>query len=488
MKKIILVLVLLLALTSCQSNYEFTYDAQATALILQDEKGERQTLENASLIQDIYDVLSQATLKEVDETIMMASLELQGSPVIYIDNKLIEIDGTTYMLTVEDYNRILNLISNYQNTDVVEVDLTDQDTTQDLSQYEKVGTLQSGEEIFYKPMDAYFERPRASEILSKTDQGIEVIASGSLSVPVMNTLRSHLAYVENVGFEMIGELYVYNGQKHLVSSDELVEKTADSRTIKDAEWYDDDTLFVIFGYDSGTVSQGGDVYFINSNDGDMRMVIDAKAGKEIVDVTYVEEQLTYKVVTWTDEGYQNYVYNEETIVLSDYMSQLPIRVEWLEKNLDLPYLTKDEIIGLEAFNDQLRPEDMSLMEVETDGHVTTYINQQTRYDFTSMKESIWRIRTSDSKITLPRGLHVGDTLDRVLAQFPQEKDYRLTSEGVFYGDYKKDILVQSYLGTLQEQDEQIILTFVAEDIDTVMEFVFNDKILIEIRVNFYLAD
>ena len=77
----------------------------------------------------------------------------------------------------------------------------------------------------------------------------------------------------------------------------------------------------------------------------------------------------------------------------------------------------------------------------------------------------------------PRGIAVGDTFDSVLNKFPQEKDWRTSENGEFYGEVSKELVVPTGLVSKNENNKEIkIVIWPQEQVPRLIIF-FNNGIV-----------
>lgn len=349
--------------------------------------------------------------------------------------------------------------------------------------YEFAGTLFDKSKVYYKAMDAYYKLERASEIVILKDNQVTTVESGELSVPVVSPDKKQLAFVSGVGFELKGTLKLYKDDALMVfDSGEIAGLDDKSRTIKSCVWLDQSHVLSLIGYDTGSISQGGDVYSIDLESGALKMIIDSKEGFEIAAVSYEEDVLKYTTVAWEKGNYSVYEYYDEEVILSE--ARLPIKVDWKPWNLDKEMLTALEILNLPVFNPNTTVADMAGLENQLINQVTSYEDAEVIYDFKPEDDQVWRI-ISKGNLMLPRNIMTGQTLDEVLSLFPQMYKYSLTDEGVFYGELSEDSLKQSFAGTLQGTELYDVMNFYTDTKYPNLRLYFENSILVKAEVYFY---
>lgn len=390
---------------------------------------------------------------------------------------------------------VLLLVSCQNNEPVVENDTetvvaslndtTEEETTTEeinMDGYEFSGTMNDRTKVYYKPMEDYYKLKRASEIATVKEGVVTIVMTGELSVPVVSPDKRQYAFVEGVGFERKGTLKLYKeGKLEDFVSEEIAGLDDKSRTIKSCEWLDSSHVLSLIGYDTGTISQGGDVYLINLETGDIRLIVDSKEGFEIAGVGYEDDVLKYTVVAWEDGNYSVFNYFEEEAIYSE--ASFPIKVDWQPHNLEAKMLESIEVLELPDFNANTTLSDMFGLQMTQSGEITSYQDLLVTYEFKSTDESIWRIVT-DQSIKLPRGIKLGDALSDVLSHFPQALNYK-KGDGIFYGELDEDSLKQSHLARVIESETGQIISFYTENKYPNLNLYFEEEILIKAEVKFY---
>ncbi|MCH4886569.1 DUF4652 domain-containing protein [Acidaminobacter sp. JC074] len=226
------------------------------------------------------------------------------------------------------------------NQNTVSVDLSDPVEETEIEVVEEVPTLEGyvflGEmsdnrEVFYKPSDAYFKMELCSEIIIRKDEAFLTLESGILSKPSISPDKERLAFVENVGLDLSGTLFIYKDELVRVESEEIDSLIDKDRAIKSAIWLNDSQVLSLVGFYQSNISQGGDVYRVNVDNGDMKIIVDSKEGFEIADVDYNEGILSFSTVVWHNGNYSDYEYFDTSYIYSE-ISTFPIVVDKVPDN------------------------------------------------------------------------------------------------------------------------------------------------------------
>lgn len=494
MKKIFIVMMAFL-LVSCQSDGKavFEYDTISSNIEITTEDG---TIieDDIEMISSLYSVLKDA---ELTETTLYAPKQYyinlgQKTNNILLDSNHLRIDDTYYSMdstTVQAVELLLRDYIKIEHVEIKEVDVEQADIpVVDLNAYTFAGKLSDGRELYYIPTDDYFTQKRASEIIIMKQNQVKFTHKGMLSIPVISPDGSKVSFVDGVGFELSGQLYLFDEDLLEVTSRELAEKQIENRTVKDSEWLSDEQLLIILGYDSGTVTQGGDAYSINLDDGDLRMVLDSKEGKEITDVLFDDGLLTYEVVTWIDKTYRHFEYETVEVLYEDIKSKLPVRVEFKPHHLDEPVLSASEITSLDLFNDKILKSDMTVDNSSKD-NFPTYVEGSITYKFTEYANTIWSIKvTGETDFALPRNIEVGQTFTEVVNKFPNEQNYINADQGLIYGEISTDIELQGAAAYIVASNGQQVFTLYTANHTPMMIVTFKDGLVNELEVYFYIAN
>jgi len=333
MKKFVFIVLILLVGCSGASGL-FNEDADTIEVVWYDDTV--YISQDPDEIAGVYEILNNDPLEEVDglDDGYSYIIRLNEQSNIQIFNgRQVTYNNKNYMLTEASKEALEALLQNYlpdEETIAIDISTEKEEVVEEtiLDGYELVGRLDNEVQVFYKSTDTYFKQVIVDEIvLVKAGQIIRE-HKGQLSLPVISPDKSKYSFIEDVGFEAQGTIRLYTVEEEQTIVSEKIESLPEtSRTVKNAVWYDNDHLLLVIGFNSGTISQGGDIYRLNIDTGITRMIIDSKEGFEIVDVSYLEPDLTYEFVQWTDNTYVNFDYGQVTVNLEEVWSNLPIIVE-----------------------------------------------------------------------------------------------------------------------------------------------------------------
>lgn len=500
MKKIIL-LVMMLFLVGCQNDTVLSYE-KTDSVVVQWGDGVSYIVENQEVLEELHDLLNNSVLLEttLDESEeYLYYIDISGDNRVRIVNGLtVRMDDKDYTFEADILEDMESILENYiavmkdgylvpKVPPAVEVTVEDDKKLQDIdiTLYTLAGHLNDGSEVYYLQEGDYFKLEIVSDIMIKRNEAYYLIEKGALSVPTISPSGDQIAFVNGVGFEANGTINIYQ-EDHLsqVISEDLIKIQEKSRTVKSCEWLDDNRLISIIGFDTGTITQGGDVYSVDIETGSLKLLIDTKDGKEVAFLTYEDDLLNYEVVTWLDSGYMYYTYEIYQLDMANASNQFPLIIEWVPWNLEIPYLSEKEILSFELFDSTITESELSHLEYSKDAYHAEHID----YRFTEFDDSIWRIDViGQTDYDLPRGLEVGQTLEDVLKKLPHEKNY-LKSEGVFYGERSETTEMQGYMGSLGMEDGNYKLLITTKPESAFMAIYFEGDIVSKISVYFYNAN
>lgn len=124
------------------------------------------------------------------------------------------------------------------------------------------------------------------------------------------------AFIDYVVFEVIGNLFVYHTETKNKRKETSYEY-GQGDTVKALEWLDDDHILLIIGYSYGTITQSGNLYIYDINEGELEMILSAEERSELVDVMMNGADIKLTIVVWTDDNYIEYEYIEKRIPIKE---------------------------------------------------------------------------------------------------------------------------------------------------------------------------
>lgn len=153
------------------------------------------------------------------------------------------------------------------------------------------------------------------KINTKTEEGY--ISNTFSSVPVLSPDNKRLAFISPYEFELLGELHVYNidtkEKETIINRIDI----GNQDTVKKVEWLDDRYLLTIIGYGYGTVSRGGSLYMVDTNDNSLKLLIAPEEERtEIMDFYITDEKITI-IYAKHDEDYMEYEAVEEVFIIRE---------------------------------------------------------------------------------------------------------------------------------------------------------------------------
>jgi hypothetical protein len=152
------------------------------------------------------------------------------------------------------------------------------------------------------------------------DGKLKPICLSCTSVPSISPDNKSIAYITPFEWEAIGELYIYDIKDEWNREVIKAEDIDDQDTVKVAKWLDDRYILTIIGLGYGTVSVGGDLYLYDTENRELKMIIDADSldkalpedRMEIMDFDILEDNITMKIVKHNKE-FMEYTVEEKVL-------------------------------------------------------------------------------------------------------------------------------------------------------------------------------
>lgn len=123
-----------------------------------------------------------------------------------------------------------------------------------------------------------------------------------------NEVRDIYAYIDNVGFEVIGNVNLYNpttGESTQITS---YNYNGTDPTVKKLAWLSENQLLLIVGFTYGTVTVGGSLYVLSIDTGELKEILVPSDNEEIIDIVLPDggsRDLLFVVAKW-DDNFMNY--------------------------------------------------------------------------------------------------------------------------------------------------------------------------------------
>lgn len=206
-----------------------------------------------------------------------------------------------------------NLITDYSGNPIV------------LEDYEYVGTFENGDDIYIDAYRYYFQDAAWGMILVRDGEVIKLFNS-SPSKPKFSKDRNKILYVDELQFEAIGNVTIYDSMTETETYYTDFTYDGQQQTVKDVEWYEDDTILCIVGFGTGTITQGGMVYQLDLSSQELTLILQGEKIEqwtdrpyEVVDVYIAENELDITLVEWSDDNYMEYYYTKHRIRIEETM-------------------------------------------------------------------------------------------------------------------------------------------------------------------------
>jgi len=180
------------------------------------------------------------------------------------------------------------------------------DDLYDLNESEKIADYGEGVSVYLGKYRSIFIAK--NEIIS--------ILSGELSsYPEFSPNKSKMAYIDSFDFETIGNVYIYDFATEENSKITDFEY-GQSDTSKAVEWLNNENLLLIIGFAYGTITQGGDLYLYDLEEGTLNLLLESEGLMEIKDVKIIDDKIILSKVIWKDNNYMEYDVIEEEVNIS----------------------------------------------------------------------------------------------------------------------------------------------------------------------------
>lgn len=116
------------------------------------------------------------------------------------------------------------------------------------------------------------------------------------------------AYIDELGFEVVGNVKLFDPNTGVITPLTFFDYNGQQQTVKKLAWYSENQLLVIIGFSTGTVTVGGNLYVLNSDTKELKLLIETSDMEEIIDIvkpdggsgTYV-----FPVAKW-DENFMDF--------------------------------------------------------------------------------------------------------------------------------------------------------------------------------------
>lgn len=131
------------------------------------------------------------------------------------------------------------------------------------------------------------------------------------SEPEIAPSETKMVFISPYLWEMLGEVYLYDLEKKeeekLLSRDDLPKQM----TPKEIKWITDNHLLLIIGKAYGTVSEGGDLYWLDVETRELYAVSELEENKEYKSIKLKEEEIILEMAIF-DEQFLDYELEEHT--------------------------------------------------------------------------------------------------------------------------------------------------------------------------------
>lgn len=204
---------------------------------------------------------------------------------------------------------------------------SDQIETLDMTIFDYVGTFKNGDDLYVEAYRYYMQDAAWEMVLAKDGEIIKIF-DGLPSRPKFNKDRTKILYVDELQFEVVGNVTIYDSTTDQVTQLTHYDYGPEQTTVKDVEWFTEDKILCIVGFSTGTISQGGDLYLYDLK-GDQLKPLELESiisewtdkAYEIADVYLADGVMELTLIEWTDDNFIDYYYTVHTLT-SDQMSEV----------------------------------------------------------------------------------------------------------------------------------------------------------------------
>ena len=152
---------------------------------------------------------------------------------------------------------------------------------------------------------------KQSEVIALPKMESKGMFAGEL---IYNEERDIFAYIDDVGFEVIGNVNLYDPKTGESTQITSYEYNGTDSTVKKIAWLSDNQLLVIVGFAMGTVTVGGSLYVLSIDTGEMKEILVHGDQEEIIDIVVPDGgswNLIFVIAKWDDNSMEYETYNVE---------------------------------------------------------------------------------------------------------------------------------------------------------------------------------
>jgi len=127
-----------------------------------------------------------------------------------------------------------------------------------------------------------------------------------------NEVRDIYAYIDEIGFEVIGNVNIFEPNKGETQKLTSFDYDGKQLTVKKLMWYSENQLLVIVGFATGTVTVGGQVYVLNIDNKKLQLIFKSSDREEIMDIVIPDGgsgNYIFPVAQWDDNSIEYDIYN-----------------------------------------------------------------------------------------------------------------------------------------------------------------------------------
>lgn len=160
--------------------------------------------------------------------------------------------------------------------------------------------LADGSKLLYKSsVDDEYEH--IIVIASEKEESV-ICSKPYCAPPVVSPDGNKIAYIDNLTWEELGDVYLYDLEKRkselIINQDKDIK---DQYTPKVLCWLDNNRLLAIIGFAYGTVSVGGELYLYDVEQGKLSLALEPGEQEEIRDIKVGKDEVTVEYAKFDEE-------------------------------------------------------------------------------------------------------------------------------------------------------------------------------------------
>lgn len=137
------------------------------------------------------------------------------------------------------------------------------------------------------------------------------------SKPEISSDQMKLAFIAPFEFEMAGEAWLYDAKTGESTKIFTQDQAGKEKSVKQILWADSNHLLILTGHTYGTVSSNRSLYLLNTNDNDLRLIVQAQENQDIRDLALISgTTISFSMITY-NEDFTNHVSESKTVDITN---------------------------------------------------------------------------------------------------------------------------------------------------------------------------